>query len=173
MSLLRFVILMKIGLLSDTHGYLDQRIIEHFNDCDEIWHAGDFGSMEVVHAISSRWKLRGVHGNIDDPSIRSDFPVENTFELDGLKVYLTHIGGYPPIYTPLIRKKLDLINPDLFICGHSHIIRIMKDQERKILHINPGAAGMQGFHKIRSIVRLEIRNREIKNLQVIELGKRA
>ena len=164
---------MKIGLLSDTHGYLDQRIIEHFIDCDEIWHAGDVGSMEVVQSISSRWKLRGVYGNIDDPEIRNEFPLETAFEINGLRVYITHIGGYPPKYTPYIRKRLDMINPDLFICGHSHIIRIISDEERGILHINPGAAGLQGFHKIRSIVRFDIQYGEIKNLQLIELGKRA
>jgi len=164
---------MRIGLLSDTHGFLDDRILSYFSECDEIWHAGDFGSIEVVNQLTAFRRLRGVFGNIDDLNIRSQYPEECIFEVNGIKVFITHIGGYPPRYTLPIRKKLDEIRPDLFICGHSHILKIVNDPDRGLLHINPGAAGRQGFQRMRSIIRFSIVSGKIENLQLIELGKRA
>ena len=164
---------MKIGLISDTHGFLDEKIFKYFEACDEIWHAGDIGSIDIHNKLTGFKKLRGVYGNIDDWEIRQKYPVELIFELGGIKVYMTHIGGYPPRYTPAIRNKLNLVKPDLFICGHSHILKIMNDRYRGILHINPGAAGMQGIHKKRTLVRFSMDIGKIENLQVIELGRRA
>jgi len=164
---------MKIGLLSDTHGFFDEKIYEYFKECDEIWHAGDIGSIDIAERLSEFKKLRGVYGNIDDREIQHAYPAEEIFELDGIVVFMIHIGGYPPKYTSSIRHKLDEIRPGLFICGHSHIVKIMNDQDRRLVHINPGAAGNQGFHKMRTIVRFEIVTGKIKNLQLIELGRRA
>ena len=164
---------MRIGLLSDTHGMLDQKIFSYFADCEEIWHAGDFGSITVADELSAFRKLRGVYGNIDDMEIRSQYPEECVFNVNGIKVLLIHIGGYPPRYTLTIKKKLDEFKPNLFICGHSHIVKIIRDPVRGLLHINPGAAGWQGFHKIRSIVRFSIISGKIEDLQLIDLGKRA
>ena len=164
---------MNIGVLSDTHGFLDERIFKYFKDCEEIWHAGDIGSTDIIKRLSGFKKLRGVYGNIDDSEIRQIFPVENIFKVGGITVYMTHIGGYPPHYTKPILKKLDNLQPDLFICGHSHIVKIMKDEERDLIYLNPGAAGRQGFHKKKTIVRFRIAAGRIENLQLIELGKRA
>jgi putative phosphoesterase len=164
---------MRIGLLSDTHGFIDEKILNYFSECDEIWHAGDFGSIEVVKDLSAFRRLRGVFGNIDDLDVRSRYPEECIFKVSGIKVFITHIGGYPPKYTLPIRYKLDEIKPGLFICGHSHIPKIINDPDRGLLHINPGAAGRQGFHRMRSIVRFSIVSGKIENLQLIELGKRA
>jgi putative phosphoesterase len=165
---------MKIGLISDTHGFLDEAVWRYFEDCEEIWHAGDFG-VSVAEALQSRKKLRGVFGNIDDKNIRTLFPEFLTFTIENQVVLMTHIGGYPPNYTPKIRKKLDEIKPTIFICGHSHIVKVMFDSQRKILHLNSGAAGHEGFHQVRSIMTFEIKGNEaqaIQNLQLIELGKR-
>jgi len=164
---------MRIGVISDTHGFLDENIFKYFDECDEIWHAGDIGSIDITSKLSDFKKLRGVYGNIDDREIQLKHQIELNFKLEGIKVYMTHIGGYPPRYTPAIRKKLDLIKPDLFICGHSHIVKIVNDSDRGLLHINPGAAGRQGFHKKRTLVRFSILTGKIKNLQLIELGGRA
>ena len=163
---------MKIGLLSDTHSFLDDQIKKHLKDCDEVWHAGDFGSKEVAREIEKDSLLRGVYGNIDGLNIRTDFKKDVVFEIDNLKIWMTHIGGYPPNYTAEIRAKIDAINPGLFICGHSHILKVINDKKRGILHINPGAAGHYGLHIIRTIVKFEIIKGIIKNLVVIELGKR-
>jgi putative phosphoesterase len=164
---------MNIGVLSDTHGFLDDRILKYFSECDEIWHAGDVGSMEIIDRLSSFKKLRAVYGNIDGPEIRHIFPGEYVFELEMVKVYMIHIGGYPPLYTKPLRQRLDDLQPDLFICGHSHIVKIIKDRERGLLHINPGASGKQGFHKKRTIVRFKIDAGKIDQIQLIELGERA
>ena len=163
---------MRIGLLSDTHGFLDENILKYFAECDEIWHAGDIGSIEIADKFKKFKIFRAVHGNIDEPSLRQEYPEELIFETEGLKVFIIHIGGYPPKYNKSIRKRLDEINPGLFICGHSHIAKIVNDPDRKLLHINPGAAGKQGFHHIRSIVRFSIFEGKIENIQLIELGKR-
>jgi putative phosphoesterase len=164
---------MKIGLLSDTHNFLDENIYKYFEECDEIWHAGDIGSIEIADQLSDFKIFRAVYGNIDESSLRHKYPEELVFEIEGLKVYIIHIGAYPPRYNKSIRARLDEINPGLFICGHSHIVKIMNDPERKLLHINPGAAGRQGFHHMRSIVRFNILEGKIENIQLIELGKRA
>jgi putative phosphoesterase len=164
---------MKIGLLSDTHNFLDEKIFKYFEECDEIWHAGDIGSIEIADQLSDFKVLRAVYGNIDEPSLRHRYSEELVFEIEGLKVFMIHIGGYPPKYNKSIRSKLDEVNPDLFICGHSHIAKIINDPERKLLHINPGAAGRQGIHHMKSIVRFSILGGGIENIQLIELGKRA
>lgn len=164
---------MKIGLISDTHGYIDDSIVHHLKDCDEIWHAGDIGSLVVMDRLAECIKVRAVYGNVDDLELRQKYPEELIFSVAGIKVYIIHIGGYPPNYTPKIRQRLNEVKPGLFICGHSHIVRIMQDPQRELLHINPGAAGRQGFHRKRSIVRFTISAGKIEDLQLIELGKRA
>lgn len=163
---------MKIGLLSDTHGYLDAKIFEHFKSCDEIWHAGDIGSMVVADQLRSFKPFRAVFGNIDDKNIQSQFPEDLFFNCEGLSVWITHIGGAPPRYNPSIRQKLKLKAPDIFVCGHSHILRIAKDPAMDdMLFINPGAAGNQGFHHIKTIVRFDVSGK-VANMEVIELGRR-
>ncbi len=162
----------RIGLLSDTHSYLHPDITRYFDECDELWHAGDVGNIELLDTLK-KWKpLRGVYGNIDGQAIRHEFPENLHFECEGLEVFMTHIGGYPPRYNtrtkPLIRK----IRPDLFISGHSHILKIMHDPtDKKILHINPGAAGRVGFQKVSTLVRFSLDSGKISDLQVIELKK--
>ena len=165
---------MKIGLLSDTHSYLDDQIIRLLSDRDEIWHAGDFGSMEVSERLSEIAPLRGVYGNIDDAAIRQVHPKVNRFTVNGLDVMMTHIGGYPGKYHPDVRQSIKENPPQLYITGHSHILKVMTDKSlNNLLHINPGAAGKHGFHKIRTMVRFDVEEGQVKNLQVIELGKRA
>lgn len=166
---------MKIGLLSDTHGYLDKKIFLYFEGCDELWHAGDIGDVTVVNELAAFKPLRAVFGNIDDKEMQVRFPEDLRFTCEGLNVWITHIGGTPPNYNPRVKKLLKENTPDIFICGHSHILRIKKDPAfNNMLYINPGAAGNQGFHHIKTIVRFEIlpAGKEIKNLEVIELGKR-
>ncbi|PSR52900.1 YfcE family phosphodiesterase [Adhaeribacter arboris] len=164
---------MKIGLLSDTHSYLDEQILGHLHDCDEIWHAGDFGDVAVSETLSALKPLRGVYGNIDDRTIRSIHPKTLRFTCSGLDVLMTHIGGYPGKYNPDIRAEIKVNPPQLFICGHSHILKIMPDKTNHLLHINPGAAGRHGFHKIRTLVTFNINEGKISELKVVELGKRA
>ena len=158
-----------IGILSDTHGMLDDRILEHFANCDEVWHAGDWGSMDVVNKLRAFKPLRGVWGNIDSHDIRSIFPQHNRFMCEGVKVWLTHIGGYPGKYDQLVRPDIFMQPPNLFVCGHSHILKVQNDRALKLLHINPGAAGKYGFHKVQTLVRFEIDGENIQNLEVIEL----
>ena len=164
---------MKIGLLSDTHSYLDNRILHHLSSCDEIWHAGDFGSLEVSDTLANLKPLRGVYGNIDDQSIRLVHPKVNRFKVEGLEVLMTHIGGYPGKYHPDIRTEIQQHPPGLFITGHSHILKVMPDKKMNLLHLNPGAAGKHGFHHVRTMILFEINAGKIENLQVVELGKRA
>jgi uncharacterized protein len=164
---------MKIGLLSDTHSHLDEQILRHLRGCNEIWHAGDFGSTAVSEALSATAPLRGVYGNIDDQAIRLLHPHTLRFSCEGLDVYMTHIGGYPGRYQPEVRRALQESPPGLFICGHSHILRIMPDPKlNNLLHINPGAAGRHGFHQVRTMVTFEVANGKMQQLKVIELGKR-
>ena len=164
---------MKIGLLSDTHSYLDSKILSYFNECDEIWHAGDIGDRVVVDELEKIKPLRAVYGNIDDQDMQVRYPEDLWFACESLTVWMTHIGGAPPNYNPRIKKVFKERIPDLFICGHSHILRIKKDPNYKnLLYLNPGAAGNHGFHHIKTIVRFEVIGKEIKNLEVIELGKR-
>jgi putative phosphoesterase len=164
---------MKIGLLSDTHSYLDDQILRHLAPCDEIWHGGDFGSVAVSETLAALAPLRGVYGNIDDQQIRLLHPKVQRFTAAGLDVLMTHIGGYPGRYAPDIRPLIKANPPQLFISGHSHILKIMPDKSTpRLLHINPGAAGRHGFHRIRSLVKFDIEAGKIVNLQVVELGPR-
>ena len=160
----------RIGLISDTHGYLDEAVFEHFNNCDEIWHAGDWGA--ISQAAWSGQTLRGVYGNIDGQDIRSLYPEQLIFYCEGVKVMIRHIGGSPPRYNPETKKQLLIHKPQLFISGHSHILKVMYDDKLNCLHMNPGAAGKQGWHKVRTLVRFEIDGKDIRNCEVIELGKR-
>jgi putative phosphoesterase len=163
----------RIGLISDTHSYLDPNVLKHFEDCDEIWHAGDFGTLEVSDKLSVLKPIRGVYGNIDGKEIRIVHPKDQKFEMEGLQIWMTHIGGYPDRYAPEVKKDIAANPPNLFICGHSHILRVMADPKlNNMIYINPGAAGREGFHKVRTIVKFDLENRKIKNMQVIELGKR-
>ena len=164
---------MRIGLLSDTHGFLDPNIFLHFKKCDEIWHAGDFGNEGVSEKLKSFSIIRGVFGNIDGREIRQVYPEEQNFICDGINVFMTHIGGYPGNYFPEVAAKLASYKPNLFICGHSHILKVMPDKKNGLLHMNPGAAGRHGFHKIRTILRFTILNGKISDLEAIELGLRS
>ena len=163
----------RIGLLSDTHSWLDPRVLVHFEECDEIWHAGDFGSMEVLEELEATGKpIRAVYGNIDEGKLRRAVPLHNRFEIEGLDVWITHIGGYPGRYERRIRDEIRANPPGLFISGHSHILKVLYDQKLELLHINPGACGRHGFHKIRTIVRFSVEDAQVKDLEVIELGPR-
>lgn len=164
---------MKIGLISDTHGYLDPQVFRYFAECDELWHAGDIGSMEVADQLEHFKPLRAVWGNIDGKEFQARYPEHQHFSCEGLKVWMTHIGGKPPRYAKGIRPLLLEHKPDIFICGHSHILRVMTDEKTgRLLYLNPGAAGMQGFHKMRTLLRFDIREAKVSNMQVVELGKR-
>lgn len=161
----------KIGLISDTHGYLDENIFRHFEGCDEIWHAGDFGGNDVAGRLKTFKPLRGVYGNIDTQDISSVFPETLHFVTEQVRVFMQHIGGYPGRYAPGVKKEIIKNQPALFISGHSHILKIIYDDQLNCLHINPGAAGIQGWHKIRTVVRLVIDGNTMKDCEVIELGK--
>jgi len=164
---------MKIGLLSDTHSYLDPQIFKHFEACDEIWHAGDIGNIELCDQLQAFKPLIAVYGNIDGQDIRLSHPEHQIFEREGFNIWMTHIGGYPPKYTSKIKLKLDEFKPDLFVCGHSHILKVISDPKRNLIHLNPGACGKHGFHQVKTLLRFELNNKKISNMQVIELGKRA
>lgn len=163
---------MKILLLSDTHSYIDERILNYADWADEVWHAGDIGDLSVTDLLKTKKTLRAVYGNIDDAKARLDFPMDNHFECDGMKVWMTHIGGYPGKYPARIKQGLLEHRPDIFICGHSHILKVQFDKQFNCLAINPGAAGIYGFHQIRTMLRFEINSGKIQNMEVIELGKR-
>lgn len=162
----------RIGLLSDTHNYLDDAVFKHFENCDEIWHAGDFGNAGIADALRNFKPLRGVYGNIDGYDIRSEYPESLRWKCEGVDVWMIHIGGYPNRYAPAVKSLIYQHPPKLFISGHSHILKIMYDEKIGCLHINPGAAGKQGWHKVRTLVRFEIDGENIQNCNVIELGKR-
>lgn len=161
-----------IGLISDTHGFLDENVFKHFENCNEIWHAGDFGSTEIINRLKSFKPLKGVYGNVDGTDIRSEFPEQLIFMCEDVRIMIRHIGGYPPKYNPETKKELLLCKPQLLISGHSHILKIMYDEKLECLYMNPGAAGKQGWQKVRTIVRFAIDGKEIKNCEVIELGKK-
>lgn len=163
---------MKIGLISDTHSYLDPKVFEYFKECDEIWHAGDIGDKQVADQLEKFKPLRAVFGNIDDKAMQARYPEDLWFTCEGLTIWMTHIGGAPPNYNPRIKKLLKEKTPDVFICGHSHILRVKKDPAFNMLYINPGAAGNHGFHSIKTLIRFEINTKIISKLEVIELGKR-
>ncbi len=160
----------RIGLLSDTHGYWDERYLKYFDPCDEIWHAGDIGSQEVADRLAAFRPLRAVYGNIDGQDLRLRFPEINRFQLEGADVLMKHIGGYPGKYDPSVRQILHTQPPQLFISGHSHILKVKYDPKLHLLHINPGAAGKYGFHKVRTLVRFSIADGNFSDLEVIELN---
>lgn len=161
----------KILLLSDTHSYIDDKILKYVKQADEVWHAGDIGDLRVTDAIEALKPLRAVYGNIDDAKARSQFPLKNRFFCEEVDVLITHIGGYPGRYSPAIREEIYSNPPRLFICGHSHILKVMNDKKRGLLHMNPGAVGKHGFHKVRTMLRFEIDGKEIQNLEVIEFKR--
>jgi putative phosphoesterase len=164
--------MVKILLISDTHSHLDERMLSYAQEADEIWHAGDIGHSNVLQNLESIKKVRAVYGNIDGHEIRRMAPLVQHFEIEGLKVWMTHIGGYPGRYAKGVSEALDKTRPNLFICGHSHILKVMPDKKRKLLHMNPGACGHHGFHKFRTMLRFQISNGSIHDLEAIELGKR-
>ncbi|MDB5110643.1 MAG: YfcE family phosphodiesterase [Mucilaginibacter sp.] len=160
---------MKIGLLSDTHSFLDDAVFKHFESCDEIWHAGDFGNIELANQLAVFKPLRGVYGNIDGKEIRQTYPEDLRFTCEGLDVWMTHIGGYPDKYNLRIKNEIYSNPPQLFIAGHSHILKVIYDKKINCLHLNPGAAGKQGWHKVRTLMRFNISEGKISGLEVIEL----
>jgi len=162
----------KILLLSDTHGFLDDRILKYAGEADEIWHAGDIGTTSVTDELKKVNPVIAVFGNIDGTKIRQEFPLNQRFLCEEVDVWITHIGGYPGKYSPSIREEIQQNPPRLFICGHSHILKVMNDKKLGLLHMNPGAAGVHGFHQMRTMLRFKIEGKEIKDLEVIELGKR-
>jgi len=162
----------KVGLLSDTHGFLDPRFFELFAGVDEIWHAGDIGDENTLTDLETFKNCRAVYGNIDDWGIRIRTSEHQRFECEGLKVWMTHIGGYPGKYSPAVKQDIYKNPPGLFISGHSHILKVMFDKDLNCLHINPGAAGKYGFHQVRTAIRFSIDGGDIKDLEVIELGKK-
>lgn len=163
---------MKILLLSDTHSHIDDAMKKHASWAQEIWHAGDWGSMHVFEELSKIAPVRGVYGNIDGQEIRAVNPLHRRFTCEGLEVWITHIGGYPGRYEPKIRDRIKASPPGLFICGHSHILKIMRDPKLGLMHFNPGAAGVYGFHQVRTMIRFEVNTGRILNPAVIELGPR-
>ena len=163
----------KILLLSDTHSHLDEKILKYVGQADEVWHAGDIGDLNVTDTLKSLKPLRAVYGNIDDDKARMEFLLHNRFMCEGVAVWITHIGGYPGKYNPNIRAEIQSNPPKLFICGHSHILKVQFDKKLNLLHMNPGAAGIHGFHQVRTMLRFEIDGDKIQNLEIIELGKRA
>lgn len=163
----------RIGLISDTHSYLDEAVFKHFGQCDEIWHAGDFGTIELADRLREFKPLRGVYGNVDDNDIRSIYPLSLRWKCEDVDIFMTHIGGYPPRYNTEVKKVLTADPPQLFICGHSHILKIMFDDKLQCLHMNPGAAGMHGWHKLRTLIRFTVDGKAMKDCEVIELGKRS
>ncbi len=163
---------MRIGLLSDTHGWLHPSIYKYFEECDEIWHAGDIGNESTANELETFKPLRAVYGNIDDASMRRRYNEHLRFTIEGLKVWITHIGGYPGRYAPGVKDSIYQNSPGLFISGHSHIAKVQYDKKLDLLHINPGAAGYNGFHKIMTIVRFTISESIVSELELIELGER-
>ena len=163
----------RIGLISDTHGYLDRSVSEHFEQCDEIWHAGDFGNKsiadEIITTAGKKNILRGVYGNIDGQDIKTVYPEKLFFTCEQVNVFIQHIGGYPGRYAPGVKDNIIKNNINLFISGHSHILKIMFDDTLNCLHMNPGAAGKQGWHKVKTLIRFVIDGREIKECEIIEL----
>ena len=161
----------KILLLSDTHSFIDEQILKYVKQADEVWHAGDIGDLKVTDAINKIKPLRAVYGNIDDATARLEFPLHNKFTCENVPVWITHIGGYPGKYNINIREELVKNPPKIFIAGHSHILKVMRCKKTGLLHMNPGAVGKHGFHKVRTMLRFEIDGSNIKNLEVIELKR--
>lgn len=163
----------RIGLLSDTHGYLDPAILGHFTACDEIWHAGDWGSLAIQQALLDTGKpVRGVYGNIDGPEIRQTMPLDLDWECEGLRVYMTHIGGHVGAWDRRVQQEITRRQPGLFLCGHSHILRVERDPDLRMFHFNPGACGNQGWHTRRTVLRFSIADGKPGNVEVVDLGTR-
>jgi putative phosphoesterase len=162
--------MMRIGLISDTHSFLDDGVFKHFENCDEIWHAGDFGSIELADKLAAFKPLKGVYGNIDDKDVRQVYPENLRFNCEAVDIWMTHIGGYPDRYSPAVKSEIYRNPPQLFISGHSHILKVIYDKKISCLHLNPGAAGKQGWHKVRTLMRFSITDEKIHELEVIELG---
>lgn len=167
----------RIGLISDTHNWLDEAVFDHFKDCDEVWHAGDFGTKNIAdRIINGPWKkqpvFRGVYGNIDGQDIRNIYPEKLFFKVEGVNVFIQHIGGYPSRYAPGIKDEIIKNKINLFISGHSHILKVMYDEKLSCLHMNPGAAGKQGWHTVRTLLRFNIKGNEMKDCEVVELEGR-
>ncbi|TAM98563.1 MAG: metallophosphoesterase [Chitinophagaceae bacterium] len=161
--------MIRIGLMSDTHGYLHPQVLMHFSAVDEIWHAGDIGTMELADELASCKPFRAVYGNVDGKDLRTSYPEDLRFHCEGMDIWMTHIGGYPGHYNPRVKPLILQNPPQLFICGHSHILKIVPDNKLHLLHINPGACGRQGWHRVKTLVRFEINDGKIRNLEVIEL----
>ena len=164
--------IMFIGLISDTHGIFDEPFRQFLEPVDEIWHAGDFGGIQTAEAIAAFKPLKGVYGNCDGYDVRLDYPLYQLFDCEGMKVLMTHIGGYPGRYDSRARALIDEFRPDLFVCGHSHILKVVNDVKRNMLVMNPGAAGIQGFHVVRTALRFRIGNADIRGLEVFELDRK-
>lgn len=158
--------------MSDTHGFLDEALFTYFSDCDEIWHAGDFGPVEVLDRLKAFKPVRGVFGNIDGAEVRAELPRDLEWECEGLRVYMTHIGGYPGAYERGVKPELAARQPGLFLCGHSHILRVMRDQKLGLIHMNPGACGHHGWHQMRTVLRFSVNGGKVEGLEAIELGRR-
>jgi len=164
---------MKIGLISDTHGYLDPKVFDYFKDCHQLWHAGDIGSLQVLDQLQQFKPTLAVYGNIDGGELRKACAKNLQFKCEGLQIWITHIGGRPGRYDREVKRELNNYPPDIFVCGHSHILKVMVDPKLdKMLYLNPGAAGNQGFHLVKTLLRFEIAESKIRNMEVIELGKR-
>ncbi|NQY09539.1 MAG: metallophosphoesterase family protein [Flavobacteriales bacterium] len=164
--------MIRIGLLSDTHNHMDDRILDYLSSCDEIWHAGDIGTSRILDQLAKIKPVRAVYGNVDGQDLRKAIPKDLKFQCEDVKVWITHIGGYPNRYDKDVVKRLKATPPDLFICGHSHILKVIYDKKLKLLHINPGAAGKYGFHKVRTLIRFTIDKSDIKDLEVVELAEK-
>ena len=162
----------KILLLSDTHSFIDEQILKYVKLADEVWHAGDIGSIDVTDEIKKHKPLKAVYGNIDNSVIRSEFPLDQKFISEGVTVWMTHIGGYPTNYNIRVKDELKQNSPKIFISGHSHILKVIYDKKLDLIHLNPGAVGKHGFHKIRTMLRFDIDEGVVKNLEIIELEKR-
>jgi len=162
----------RIGLISDTHHFLDEAVFHHFDACDEVWHGGDFGTAELAERLKAFKPLRGVYGNIDGQDIRSQYPLQLAWKCEDLSVFMIHIGGYPGRYAPGVKQSILQYRAGLFISGHSHILKIMYDEKLSCLHMNPGAAGKQGWHTVRTLIRFVVDGADIRDCEVIELGKR-
>ena len=161
----------KILLISDTHSYIDKKIIQYAKESDEVWHAGDIGDIKVTDELEKVTTLRAVYGNIDNNTIRTEYPENLRFTCEGVKIWITHIGGYTSRYYHKIKEEINNNPPNIFICGHSHILKVINDKKLNLLHINPGAIGNQGFHQLRTMVRFQLAEGKIKNLEVIEFKR--
>jgi len=163
---------MRIGIISDTHSYLDPSVFKYFSQCDEIWHAGDIGTLDVLQQLEAFKPTMAVFGNIDGHDVRAASPEDQVFVREGKKILMTHIAGSLPRYNPRVRDLIKTHQPNVLVCGHSHLLKVQPDKANNLLFINPGAAGKHGFHKIKTLLRLEIQEGKIQNLEVVELGPR-